>query len=164
MRQTLAWAIVLAIVCGAPAMAIEQGAIRGALKMSDGKTAVAGHSITLFDAQTGKPVLKAKTDKAGAYKFSSIPTGRYKVAAAANAYAVVSVPALPKMMEVNLTLPPAVYGQGARRGGGAKTGTVLAAGAGLVGGAIVGGVVGYNSKKGESTRVRVQQVASPSMP
>ncbi len=157
-------------LCGS-AMAADLGSIRGALTMADGKTPVGGQAITVFDAQ-GQAVAKTKTDPQGKFVIAGIPTGAYKVAAAENAFAVVQVPALPKVVEVNLSLPPQVYGQGVRAGGagagsGMSKGVVIGVIGGLVVGGVIGGIIGYESNDDEDTKyvpVYVQSTASPSMP
>ena len=169
--RLMAFAVVLAmlmLLC-APVMANDLGSIRGTLKMADGKTAVGGHAVIVLDGK-GKPVAKAKTDASGAFRLASIPTGAYKVAATDSAFAVVQVPALPKVVEVDLVLPPAVYGQGVRKGGGSnKKPIVLAIVGGLVMGGVIGGAIGYNSKSRRSSKIvtdtrTVYVSASPSMP
>ena len=164
MKQFVTSVIVVALVFCVPAMAKDLGAITGQVLMADGKTPAVNHYVTAFDLKTGRPLAKAKTDATGAYEIASVPVGRYRVAAAENVSAVVAVPKLPQVVEVNLVLHPVVRGQGVRRGGTSKTPIVVGVVGGVVAGGIIGGVVGYNSNDDDDTKYVVQQVASPSMP
>ena len=170
MRKFMVCAVMLALC--APAMATELGTIRGALKMSDGKTAVAGQAITVIDMKTGLPVAKATTDGKGAFEIASLPVGTYKVAAADNAFAIVAVPALPEVVVVDLTLPPITYAAG----GGAGKGVILGAIGGALAGTIIAGTIAYQAGKSEgeddeehkteNLRRELERLrnASPSMP